>query len=511
MDNVQLLGQNQASQLKRKNISEWFYLPSWKRSHILGEVNIDIFKHQKFLVFSDRSDFIFSLINWLQANNLDVAVVENNIVHNPSNSYVLDPLKKESFINFFEILNQRKELPAHIIYSPLGNLDPKKYFLQLICLAQSIGEVCWNKDITISLISQDIQKIIGSETIQPEKSLLIGPCKVINKEIENINCKLIDIESNIDYVKHNDLFSQIISDIMLPNRSLHVAYRGMYRWLPTYQNICIPKNNTCQSLLKKEGCYLITGGLGGIGLAIAEHLGRKWDAKLILISRRKLPSKSKWDEDTNSSLSDIKAIKILKKLKEMGIEYLVLQADVSNLEQMEEVFRISYSVFPEINGIIHAAGVSGGGLMQLRTFEQFNAVMAPKVDGILVFEKLLQKISIDFFIACSSLSAMLGEIGQADYCAANCFLDSAIHRIKDTLGIQAISINWGRWSEVGMAVNENLEKETDDSCASSLSNEWITTIEGLEAFERVLSNPISQVVVSPYDIRHLIKLEEDRS
>lgn len=491
MGTVPLLEEIQATQLK-KDISSWFYVPSWERTCTFDEVNISALKHKKILIFSDKSNLLLSTINWLQVNAIDFEIIENHILHAAQNSSSFDPLKKEELLKLFEDLNKNNILPDHIIYFtyPEYYSNPKDYFSHIMYLLQSIGEVYWNKNITISFISQNTQKIIGYEQVKPENSLLIGPCKVINKEIENINCKLIDVETNIGSYIHADLFSQIISDIMSPIGPRHVAYRGDYRWLPKYQNISIGGSKPGKSLLKRNGCYLITGGLGGIGLAIAEHLGKNWDAKLILISRRELPPK------------DTKVIEALKRFDVLGIEYIVLQADVANLEQMEKVLEKAYTTFTEINGIIHAAGIAGGGLIQLRTNTHFNAVLSPKVDGVLVLEKLLKEKSLDFFIACSSLSAILGEMGQADYCAANCFIDAAMHRIKDNLGIRAISINWGRWSEVGMAVNKKIENN---------NNDWVTTSEGLEALERILSNPISQVIVSPYELNDLMKYHENNA
>src|SRR5207248_3455408 len=118
-----------------------------------------------------------------------------------------------------------------------------------------------------------------------------------------------------------------------------VALRGNHRWVPTFERVPLPgkADQLAQSGLRKEGVYLITGGLGGIGLAMAEYLARTLEARLVLTSRSELPSHDEWDgwlEDHEATNSISRKIQQVRNLETLGAEALVLPADVSDEEQM---------------------------------------------------------------------------------------------------------------------------------------------------------------------------------
>jgi NAD(P)-dependent dehydrogenase (short-subunit alcohol dehydrogenase family) len=109
--------------------------------------------------------------------------------------------------------------------------------------------------------------------------------------------------------------------------------------------------------------------------------------------------------------------------------------------------------FGPIHGLIHAAGVAGGGILQLKERDAAARVMAPKVEGTLVLESVLRDEPLDFVLLCSSVASLVGGFGQVDYCAANAFLDAYALRAASSKGLLTLSVNWDAWREVGMAVN----------------------------------------------------------
>jgi acyl carrier protein len=140
-------------------------------------------------------------------------------------------------------------------------------------------------------------------------------------------------------------------------------------------------------------------------------------------------------------------------MEEAGAEVLVFSADVANQEQMRNVVRQVKERFGTIHGVIHSAGVPGDGVIELKTREIADEVLAPKVRGTLILEELLRNEPLDFFVLCSSLTAFFGAAGQVDYTAANAFLDAFAHSRRTGGGVSTISINWDRWNETGMAVD----------------------------------------------------------
>jgi thioesterase domain-containing protein/NAD(P)-dependent dehydrogenase (short-subunit alcohol dehydrogenase family)/acyl carrier protein len=192
--------------------------------------------------------------------------------------------------------------------------------------------------------------------------------------------------------------------------------------------------------------YLITGGLGGIGLVVAEHLARNWKARLVLIGRSELPSPSEWANIASgrSSHAHAAAVRKLIEIQSAGAEILTLAADVTSTESLKSVVQEAERKFGRIDGVIHAAGVIEDSPLQLKTRESAARVLAPKVRGTLVLDEVLNGKQLDFLVLFSSISAVLPPAGQVDYAAANAFLDAFAASRQNTT-----SINWGRWN-VGM-------------------------------------------------------------
>ncbi|HRI49612.1 MAG TPA: SDR family NAD(P)-dependent oxidoreductase, partial [Pseudomonadota bacterium] len=154
-------------------------------------------------------------------------------------------------------------------------------------------------------------------------------------------------------------------------------------------------------------------------------------------------------------------------LERLGAEVRVARADVTDLVAMQTAVDAAVARFGPIRGVIHSAGVPGGGVIQRRSHEAAAAVLAPKVTGTLVLDTIFRHRDLDFFVLCSSLSSVLGGFGQADYSAANAFLDAfAHHRSARSRGLSA-AINWDAWREVGMAVDAAHKRATGEARAAN--------------------------------------------
>jgi NAD(P)-dependent dehydrogenase (short-subunit alcohol dehydrogenase family) len=256
--------------------------------------------------------------------------------------------------------------------------------------------------------------------------------------------------------------------------------------------------------LREHGVYLITGGLGGLGLVFAEYLAKAVSAKLILMGRTALPAREDWRlwlETHEEQDATSRKIEKLKSLEDLGAEVLTIGADVANTEQTRQVIARALKRFGAIHGVIHAAGVaetSSG--IPLKTAEMAAAVLAPKVTGTLVLSSLLRDVKPDFFMLCSSIAAILPPPGQVDYCAANAFLDAFAQRRDCHNGAHVVSVNWDAWQEVGMAVNtpvpQGLKKVREENIRTGISSR-----EGADALGRILSTSLPQVIVSTRNLR----------
>jgi len=263
--------------------------------------------------------------------------------------------------------------------------------------------------------------------------------------------------------------------------------------------------------LRERGVYLITGGLGGVGMVLAEFLAKEVKAKIILTGRSEIPVKEQWYQwlATHSETEVIsRKIRQVKALEELGAELLVAKADVANENQMQGVMAQAEKRFGGFHGVIHAAGI----FIEAPIHEVNRDICAQqfksKVDALYTLEKVLEGRAVDFCLLISSLSSVLGGIGFGVYAAANLFMDAFVQRHNQSNSVPWISINWDAWQFQG-EIEQTVKRKND-------LPEWsIKPMEGVEAFRRILSVDLGgQVIVSTGDLQarldQWIKLESLR-
>jgi NAD(P)-dependent dehydrogenase (short-subunit alcohol dehydrogenase family)/aryl carrier-like protein len=233
-----------------------------------------------------------------------------------------------------------------------------------------------------------------------------------------------------------------------------VAYRGDARWLRAYDSLPYGLAQIAPPVLRDRGVYLIVGGLGAIGLTIAEYLARAVCARLILVARSPFPPRSQWDDclDDDCAAPDVAdKIRTIRKLEEFGGEVLICQADVCDGAAMARVVEAATQAFGPVAGVVHAAGVSGSALIQDHSPDAMRRTLAPKVQGAAVLTQLFENRQLDFLVFFSSTLGYLGGMGQADYAAASAFLDMYAEWHRLNCATRTTSIAWTSWRDVGMA------------------------------------------------------------
>ncbi|MBI4788809.1 MAG: SDR family NAD(P)-dependent oxidoreductase [Chloroflexi bacterium] len=223
--------------------------------------------------------------------------------------------------------------------------------------------------------------------------------------------------------------------------------------------------------INAESCYLITGGLGGLGLQVAKWLVEQGARYLTLTGR--------------SGATGRVAQQAITELEQAGAKVRVVRADVSKLENVVRMLAESQTLAP-LRGIIHAAGVLDDGILLHQTVERFEKVMAPKLQGSWYLHTLTENLPLDFFACFSSVASLLGNGGQANYAAANAFVDALAHQ-RRALGLPGLTINWGAWAEVGLAAEMARRAEVE-----SLSPQ-----EGVELLGELMQGAEPQVGVMP--------------
>ena len=226
----------------------------------------------------------------------------------------------------------------------------------------------------------------------------------------------------------------------------------------------------------KEGTYLITGGLGGLGLVTTRWLAERGARHIVLVSRNE-PSVSVGE--------------ILDEIRSTGAEIITMQGDVSCREDVAGILQNIQNRMPPLRGLFHEAGVLDDGILTQQTWSRFERVMQPKAGGALNLHELTQNIPLDFFLLFSSAAAVLGSAGQANYAAANSLLDGLAH-FRQGRGLPAMSVNWGPWSEVGMAAQVDNRKRSSAPEANKIHPQ-----EGMKVLEHLLQKQPVQAVILP--------------
>jgi acyl carrier protein len=245
---------------------------------------------------------------------------------------------------------------------------------------------------------------------------------------------------------------------------------------------------------RTDGSYLISGGLGDLGLLVARWMVERGARRLILLGRTRLPPRANWRSvETGSHLArQIIAIRDLESLGACVHLASVDVADEGELRGFLDEFRAEG--WPSIRGVVHAAGVLQDGLLTQLDAAGLTSVLRPKVLGGWLLHRLLQDDCLDFFVLFSSAGAMLGQPGQGNYAAANAFLDALAH-YRQAQGLPALSINWGAWAGEGFA-----ESVGGKRLAARLALLGISSIaprQALEILERLLGQTAHHVVAVP--------------
>ncbi|NEQ08206.1 MAG: SDR family NAD(P)-dependent oxidoreductase [Moorea sp. SIO4E2] len=455
---------------KKPDIADWFYIPSWKRSPLLAHQLNEASIQGNVLVFIDECGLGEKLVQRLAQECQEVVVVKvgESFIKQRDYLYTLNPEQSNDYDTLLNELRTLNLLPNSIVH--LWNVTPNSCaelnwewvdkaqnlgFYSLLYLAQALGKHNFTEECQVTIVSNNMQDVDGEEWLCPEKATLLGPVKVIPREYSTITCRSVDIVIPQSTRKIEILVDKLLNELVTTSEDEVIAYRGNHRLVQTYDSLRLEQSDNERSRLREEGVYLITGGLGGIGLVLAEYLANTVRAKLILIGRSAFPERSEWEQWLTTHDQQDKISRKIQKIKELeatGAQVLIVRADLGSRVEMESAIAKASERFGKINGVIHAAGVPGGGVIQRKTPAMAEDTFGPKVKGTLILDSILKDMELDWFVLCSSLASIVGYLGQVDYCAANAFLDSFAQYQTNRDGTRTFSINWDTWQQVGMAV-----------------------------------------------------------
>ncbi|HMQ31650.1 MAG TPA: amino acid adenylation domain-containing protein [Chloroflexaceae bacterium] len=282
--------------------------------------------------------------------------------------------------------------------------------------------------------------------------------------------------------------------VLQPEGEDQVAFRDRQRYVARLARAAKPLADT-QLSLRPDASYIITGGLGDLGLLVARWMAERGAQQIVLMGRTPLPPRSDWEREQPEAVA--RRIDAVRGIEALGVRVTLAPIDIADEAGLRAFLAAFHAAGePPIRGVVHAAGVVA--IQPLLDLDQaaLQAVLRPKVTGSWILHCLMADQPLDFFVLFSSASALLSSPLLASYAAANTFLDALAHE-RRAHGLPAMSINWGFWSEAGMAVRH----QSAGRGSPSRGMGSFTPVEGLRALEGLLGKNPVQVAVMPVNWR----------
>jgi acyl transferase domain-containing protein len=506
---VGLPGQTAAAASSRKqDVTSWFYLPTWKpvvtsapvRNGRGAEVG------SRWLVFSSNDSLGNALTVRLEQRGADVVTVLPGESFSKAGSwtYTIRPGERHDYDALISELRTNNRVPTHILHLwsstpvPAHELEmdsfddsQNKGFYSLLFMAQSLDAHRITQRIPTGIVTRGVCTVMGDEPLFAPRATVLGVAKSLPQEYSNLRCRVIDL-----YDETDENADHLIAELVREPFASTVAYRKGRRWTQAYDVQRMSEAPADSLPFRNGGVYLITGGLGKLGLVLAEYLARSFKARVILTGRSSFPDHSEWkgwlsahDESDPTS----RRIRRLLDMEDAGAEVMACTADSANRQQMEQVIERAITRFGGIHGVIHGAGATSADSFgpakdvdRVLGEKQFS----PKVRGLHVLEDVLKEQKLDFCVLLSSISSVLAGLGLLAYASANAYLDVFAAQRNQTGTLPWIGINWDAWlfpEDVALGV--------------ALDPNAITPTSGVEAFRRIMARGTRQIVVSTTDLQ----------
>jgi amino acid adenylation domain-containing protein len=403
-------------------LDDWFYIPQWRRQPLIGGHRDNEAGDSQLLIFAQAGGAQKDLASLLKEN-----FGEGTKVVDPAREIALAPGT------------------GHVVFIVPENTESTDYIEHVLAIAKRLPQLTADGDVRLTVITYNGFDVTGDEPLHHGAGMAAGLLKVIPQEIPGVCCRLIDVARPFK-------METLLRELHRGEAGDVVALRGPHRWQLSYQRGQLDEPAAGESLLKPEGVYLVTGGLGDIGMTVCRYLIGNYQARLVVTGR-----------NLNTGR--------LEELKALAGDVAFFTADVANVNRMQAVVTVAQERFGRIDGVFHMAGLVGGdtiaGIGDL-TMESCLEQLKAKQEGSLSLEKIFRHRRLDFIWLTSSIASVLGGIHFFAYAAANAWMD-AFGPVANREGKTPwIVVNW-----------DALEADQTQS-----------------AVERILGSGLPQVVVS---------------
>ncbi len=449
-------------------LEEWFSSPAWMQTPEVIDSD-GALNDETWLVVCDDVGIGESVAATAAARGATVVKAtiggpESAFLKMDAKTYLVNPSAPEDYEQLVEQLRLEGLVPDRVIHaggvvnsaSQAGDRirdyekNASRGFYSVVALLRAIGPIAGDHAVAFTAVTGNAFCPDHEGDVIPEIAMIEGPLRVATREYLGLTCRVVDIvpsRSNARFTvprlpKRNPavnamavLGSRIVKEAVNgSSEGAVVALRPGKRWERTSTKVSIPFAATSRQRLKKGGCYLITGGVGSIGLSVARELAATWQARIVLVSR-------------SASVSPDE----IRELESHGASVLSLRADVTDEASLRSAVSTATRAFGKIDGVFHAAGVLADAPMAAKDRADIDRVLNAKTIGTITLASVIDPASLDFFVLFSSVSATLGAPGQVDYSAANAFLNAFAEHRRATGDKHTTAVAWSMWRDADMS------------------------------------------------------------
>ncbi len=446
------------------DITDWGTRPGWKPAYADCEIDVtrDLGKMgETWLIFADEAGVAAPVITALRDAGETVIEVRagDTYARKSDTLYTLAPEHgRDAFARLLSELIAAGISPTRIAHfwlvtdrerfrpgSSFAHRNLEQGFYALMFLAQAMQSENLAQPVHMTVVTNGAQAL-DSETLRhPEKAMIAGPARVAPREIAGLTCATLDIEPGSD-----GLTQALLEELCATPANTTALMRGAKRYRQVLRPASLPD---ALPDLPEGAHWVITGGFGGIGLTLAEALITNSRANITLLARTPLPARDDWPAWLAShgpTDPTTRRILALERLEALGGQVHVALADVCNIDEMRRALDAAQAAHGAPYGLIHAAGAINDAPLLVKSTGDVEEVFAPKLHGMQVIDALLPDGTLDVLVLFASTSTVTAPVGQIDYVAANEYLNAyaASRRGGKT---RVLALNWGIWTEAGMA------------------------------------------------------------
>ena len=441
-------------------LPDWFFRKIWRRKE--GVDSGLLYGKGPALVFLDQLGLGKAICPELNKKSISVEI-GSNFEKIDSNKYRINPKTHEHYRLLFESLREDKIRIDQIIHlwtydgaveemSSVEMLEKAQELgvYSLLFLIQSLVEVQGSEhSVRLLYVSNHTQPVLEEDEIAYEKSTVMGLIKTIFRELPWINCRHVDLQPGAVEVST----AHILREMRVQEPDFEIAYRDGHRFISRLEKINPGQKKQQDLPFKQGGMYLISGGLGGIGVEIAKYLLQNYQACLLLVGRTSLPERNTWEKKQKEEGLVAERVKAFLELQRNGGGKIIYQAgDISDLDFLRKVVDQAESKLKcELDGVVHLAGIGKECLLTKETRDSFALSLHAKVLGTWTLHELLKDRPNSIFISFSSVTGFFGGSTFGAYAAACSFQDTFSHYLRRTNSVKSYCIAWSQWSQVGMS------------------------------------------------------------